>query len=316
MEASFSHTSVMLAEVIKYLSPQTGGTYIDGTFGRGGYTQAFLRQGCYVIALDRDPEAIAAGAPLAEAYPHHLTLLKGCFADMETLLDSQGLKQVDGLVLDLGVSSPQLDNPQRGFSFRFDGPLDMRMDPQTSLTAAFVVNTYDESQLADIFYYLGEERHSRRVAKTIIHARTTSLFQTTGQLASVIRSVVKPGKDGLDSATRTFQALRLYVNKELEQLEAALKASLNILRPGGRMVVVTFHSLEDRCVKYFFRNHSDRAPLPSRHALPQPERQEHGLFRVLTPKAVRPSAQEVALNPRASSAKLRAIEYGPLGGDR
>lgn len=295
------HTPVMLEEVLHYLRPEPHKIYIDGTFGRGGYTQALLDKGCRVIALDRDHEAIACQKPTP-----NLTLIQACFGTVEKVIHTQGINQVDGFVLDLGVSSPQIDTAQRGFSFRLNGPLDMRMDINESLTAKDVVNTYNETRLANIIYELGEERFSRRVARAIITARAISPITTTDHLASIVRSVVKKSQDGLDPATRTFQALRLYVNDELGELERALKASLSILKPGGFMVVVTFHSLEDRYVKRFFRQHSSKAPRPSRHSMPLSENIPS--FKSLTPKAIRPTMDECRKNPRASSAKLRAVE--------
>jgi 16S rRNA (cytosine1402-N4)-methyltransferase len=295
------HIPVLLREVVDALAVQDGATYVDGTFGAGGYTRAILAAAaaCKVIAIDRDPDAIENGRALAEASHGRLELLRGRFGDLATLL---GPRRVDGVTLDLGVSSMQLDQAQRGFSFRFDGPLDMRMG-QDGPSAADLVNTMEEGALADLIYQLGEERHSRRVARAIVAGRP---FARTLQLAETVRSAVPRSKDGIDPATRTFQALRIAVNDELGELDRALVAAERVLVPGGRLAIVTFHSLEDRRVKNFLAARSGRAPAPSRHQ-PAAAAARRSTFRLVS-KAVAPGVDELRANPRARSAKLRAAE--------
>lgn len=302
------HIPVLLQEMLDALAPRDGGIYLDGTFGGGGYTAALLSAAaCTVWAIDRDPQAIARGADLAAQFPGRLHLLEGNFADLLALLTARGVAALDGVVLDLGVSSFQLDTPERGFSFRAEGPLDMRMG-RVGPTAADLVNTLAERDLADILYALGEERASRRIARAIVAARAAAPIETTTHLAEIIRSVLPPDRSGLDPATRSFQALRIQVNDELAAIETALADAANLLRPGGRLVVVAFHSLEDRIVKRFMVEAAGRAAAPSRHdprglqARPAPS------FRLLTPRAVRPGASEITTNARARSARLRAIE--------
>ena len=302
------HIPVLLTEVVEALAPRDGGIYIDGTFARGGYSRALLeRADCRVCGIDRDPRAIGAGEALAREYPHRLTLLQGRFGDMAELLAQAGVDAVDGVTLDLGVSSPQIDDPDRGFSFRFDGPLDMRMGDDGP-TAADLVNFLPERELADLIYQLGEERRSRPVAHAIVAARSEARIERTAQLADIVRRVVPRSRDGIDPATRTFQALRLAVNDELGELDRGLIAAERILRPGGRLAVVSFHSLEDRRVKEFLRRRSGRAPAPSRHApvtgLAGPE----PTFRLIHIKPVTPATAEEAANPRARSARLRTAE--------
>jgi 16S rRNA (cytosine1402-N4)-methyltransferase len=303
------HLPVMLAEVVANLAPRTGATYLDGTFGGGGYAEAILSAAdCTLYAIDRDPDAIARGVALAARFPGRLHLLEGCFGDMVALLAERGVARLDGVVLDLGVSSFQLDQAERGFSFRADGPLDMRM-AKTGPTAADLVNTLPEAELADILFTFGEERHARRIAKAIIAARAEAPITTTLRLAEVVRSRVPRDPSGIDSATRSFQALRIRVNDELGEVERGLAAALGLLSPGGRLVVVAFHSLEDRLVKRFMQQATGRAPAASRHtpAALQASRASAG-YRLLTPKAMRPGSTEMENNPRARSARLRALE--------
>jgi 16S rRNA (cytosine1402-N4)-methyltransferase len=306
-----THVPVMLQEMLASLAPHNGGIYLDATFGGGGYARALLQSAaCTVWAIDRDPDAIARGASLAARFPGHLHLIEGRFGDMLSLLPSAGVDRLDGVVLDLGVSSFQLDEPERGFSFRTDGPLDMRMG-QHGTTAADLVNTLSERDLADLLFQLGEERASRRIARAIVAARKEAPITTTGRLASIIRAVLPPDRSGIDPATRSFQALRIRVNDELSEIEHALAAAAELLAPGGRLVVVAFHSLEDRIVKRFMTEAAGRAPAPSRHdprGLLTPSRPH---FRLLTPRALRPGAVETAANPRARSARLRALERLP-----
>ena len=309
------HVPVMLREVLETLAPRAGATYLDATFGGGGYASAILDAAdgaCTLWAIDRDPDAIARGAELAARHPGRLHLLHGSFADMVSLLAGSGVAALDGIVLDLGVSSFQLDDPERGFSFRADGPLDMRMDRQ-GRTAADLVNSLSEQDLADTLFQLGEERQSRRIARAIVAERALAPILTTGRLASVIRSVMpadrpKAGVKVLHPATRSFQALRIRVNDELGQIERALAAAAGMLAPGGRLVVVSFHSLEDRLVKRFMIDVSGRAPSPSRHHPGGLAPRADSAFRLITPKALRPDSAETAHNPRARSARLRALE--------
>jgi 16S rRNA (cytosine1402-N4)-methyltransferase len=306
------HIPVMLAEMLAALAPAAGQTLLDATFGGGGYAQAILAAApCTLWAIDRDPAAIARGAEIAARHPGRLHLIEGSFGDMLTLLQSHGVTALDGVVLDLGVSSFQIDDPARGFSFRADGPLDMRMS-RAGPTAADLVNTLPEAELADLLYQLGEERLSRRIARAIVAARAAAPVQTTARLAGIIRGVVPRAKDGIDPATRSFQALRLRVNDELGEIERALAAATALLAPGGRLVVVSFHSLEDRIVKHFFANAAGRAPSPSRHDPRGLAAQQAARFRLLTVRAERPGASEIARNPRARSARLRALQKLPL----
>ncbi len=295
---------MLLREAMAFLAPCSGGLYVDGTFGAGGYSTALLETtDCQVVGIDRDPVALEEGAAVARRFPGRLALIEGCFGDMATLLATRNLAGVDGVALDLGISSLQLDTPERGFSFQADGPLDMRMG-RTSPTAADVVNACSETELTRILHELGEERLARRIARAIVVARPIT---RTTQLAAVVQRVVPRSHDGLDPATRTFQALRLFVNDEPEELRRALVGSEQALAPGGRLVVVAFHSLEDRAIKRFFRVRAGHLPHVSRHRLETPCGQAP-TFRVLTRRAVRPSAAETAANPRARSARLRAVE--------
>ncbi|MGE4220242.1 MAG: 16S rRNA (cytosine(1402)-N(4))-methyltransferase RsmH [Alphaproteobacteria bacterium] len=303
------HVPVMLNEVLEALSPQNGGRYVDGTFGAGGYTRAILDAAdCSVAAIDRDPEAVARGTALAGQYGQRLTVLHGRFGDMQDLLRDAGVAAagtVDGVVFDLGVSSPQIDDASRGFSFRFDGPLDMRMG-RSGPSAADIVNTLDERALADLIFQLGEERRSRQVARAIVTARRKAPLARTAELAAIVRTAVPAAKDGLDPATRTFMALRLYVNDELGELDRGLAAAEAMLKPGGRLAVVSFHSLEDRRVKAFLADRTGSGDRGSRHrpAAAAPA----ASFRLVHRRALRPTDAETRGNPRARSARLRVAE--------
>ncbi len=302
------HIPVMCAEVIRALAPKPGAVYVDGTFGAGGYSRALLAAAdCTVWGIDRDPFAVAAGQRLADEFEGRLTVLNGCYGDMADLLAAVGVDQIDGLALDLGVSSMQVDDPARGFSFRADGPLDMRMG-NGGASAADIVNELAERELADVIYQFGEERASRKIARAIVELRDKTPITRTAQLADIVRGVVAKSRDGIDPATRTFQALRIFVNDELGELDRGLIAAEALLAPGGRLAVVSFHSLEDRRVKEFLHARSGRAPRPSRHlpdgewAGPAPS------FKLLKRGAVKPSREETSLNPRARSARLRWAE--------
>ncbi|MGE5145324.1 MAG: 16S rRNA (cytosine(1402)-N(4))-methyltransferase RsmH [Candidatus Eiseniibacteriota bacterium] len=304
---SMGHIPVLLSEVIEVLRPRADGIYVDGTFGSGGYARALLDAApCRVLGIDRDPEAVKRGDEMARRFDGRLTVLHGRFGDMVELLQAREVTEVDGVAFDFGVSSMQIDDPARGFSFRQDGPLDMRMDP-TGASAADVVNTLDESALADLIFSYGEERRARRVAKAIVTARAEKPITRTGELAEIVRRAVPPSKDGIDPATRTFQALRIHVNDELGQIDAGLAAAETLLRAGGRLAAVSFHSLEDRRVKEFLRTRSGAAPRASRH-LPAERGERQPTFATLSRRPVRPGADELAANPRARSARLRAAE--------
>lgn len=302
--ADHVHIPVLLDAVVDALNPTDGETYVDGTFGRGGYARAVLnRASCTLYGMDRDPHAIAVAKQFENQFPSRFTALQGSFSSMTDQLATQGLDTVDGILLDIGVSSPQIDDPLRGFSFRFDGPLDMRMSLD-GISAQDIVNTYDEGEIADIIYKYGEERHSRRIAKKIVSVRAETPFTTTFQLADVVRSVVPKSRDGIDPATRTFQGLRIAVNDELGELERVLQSSLSLLKAGGRLVVVTFHSLEDRIVKQFLHRHSKTTTDTPRH-LPITGDAVKPLFTQPNRKAIPPTDVEIAENPRCRSAKLR-----------
>jgi 16S rRNA (cytosine1402-N4)-methyltransferase len=304
---AYSHVPVLRDEVVTALNPRAGAAIVDGTFGAGGYTRAILAAAdCTVWAVDRDPDAVARGRAAEAEFGGRLRILQGRFGDMDRLLADAGIPHADGVTLDVGVSSMQIDDPDRGFSFLRDGPLDMRME-RSGPSAADIVNEMAEAELADLIFRLGEERHSRRVARAIVAARKEKPFERTGELAEVVRRVVPRSKDGIDPATRTFQALRIYVNDELGELRRGLAAAEKLLAPGGRLAVVTFHSLEDRAVKEFLKERSGAGPQPSRHA-PAAAAARSATFRLLGRKPVEPSAAELAANPRARSAKLRAAE--------
>lgn len=303
------HLPVMLAEVLEALAPRNDATYLDCTFGGGGYAAAILDSAprCTLYAMDRDPDAIARGAALAARHAPHLQLIEGRFGDMLDHLSARGVTALDGVVMDLGVSSFQLDQAERGFSFRADGPLDMRME-KSGPSAADLVNTLPEGELADILFHLGEERFARRIAKAIVERRKDQPFTTTGDLAALVRSKVPRDPSGIDGATRSFQALRLAVNDELGEVERGMQAAAKLLAPGGRLVVVAFHSLEDRIAKRFMAEAAGRSGGASRHDPGALTARIAPRFRLVTPRALRPGEAETAANPRARSARLRALE--------
>jgi len=304
--SSEGHVPVLLAEILEALNPRDGAYYVDGTFGGGGYARAILESAkCSVLGIDQDPDAIARGKLLALAYEGRLTLALGRYSEMERLLTEAGHTKTDGIVLDLGISSFQIDQAERGFSFRLDGPLDMRMSLEGP-SAADVVNTMDEAELARVIATLGEERFARRVARAIVAARPLS---RTGELADVVAKALGPQalRQPIHPATRTFQALRLYVNDELGELTRGLEAAERVLNTHGRLVVVAFHSLEDRIVKQFLTERSKPRPQGSRH-LPERAGAHRATFKLLSSRPRTPGAAELANNPRARSAKLRVAE--------
>jgi 16S rRNA (cytosine1402-N4)-methyltransferase len=305
--ASWQHTTVLLREAIDALVTSPSGTYVDGTFGRGGHSRLLLERLApdgRLVALDRDPAAVAAASAGATRVDDpRFSIHHANFADMPTLLASLGIDKVDGVLLDLGVSSPQIDDPARGFSFRFDGPLDMRMDPTRGESAADFLARADERTLAEVIRDYGEERFAVQIAKAVVARREGGHpVRTTAELSQLVARAVRTREAGQDPATRTFQALRIFVNAELEALEQALTVALALLKPQGRLAVIAFHSLEDRIVKTFIARESRsefdrRAPF----AAPRP-------VRLNAIARIKPSAQEIAGNPRARSAILRVAE--------
>lgn len=303
------HIPVLLSEVLSALSPRDGAVYLDGTFGAGGYTRAILEAAdTRVIALDRDPAAVAGGAALKARFGDRLQIVEGRFSALDTLSAGAGVNALDGVVLDIGVSSMQIDQAERGFSFQADGPLDMRMGASGD-SAADVVNTEAEERIADILFHLGEERRSRAIARAIVAARKARPFTRTRELAELCQRVLGGKRhDQIHPATRTFQALRIHVNDELGELARGLAAAERVLKPGGRLVVVTFHSLEDRIVKRFLQQRAGKEDRGSRH-LPMREAEKPGAsFRIVNPKPLTPRKGEQDANPRARSARLRSAE--------
>lgn len=302
-----AHLPVMLDEVADALQLRDGGRYVDCTFGLGGYTAHWLGQArCLVYAIDRDPDAIAAAERMAEAHEGRLTPLHGPFGDIVDLLRRAGVDRVDGVAMDLGVSSPQLDRAERGFSFLRDGPLDMRMS-RSGETAADIVNGWEETRLANLFYRYGEERRSRPAARAVVRARDEAPIETTGRLADVVaRAIPAPGSR-IHPATRVFQALRIAVNDELGELRRGLSGAEQVLAEGGRLAVVSFHSLEDRLVKRFLSERAGAEPQGSRHRPARTETRAPS-FRLIKRGAIKPGDAEIERNPRARSARLRVAE--------
>jgi 16S rRNA (cytosine1402-N4)-methyltransferase len=299
------HIPVLGRQAIEMLEPRDGGIYVDATFGAGGYSRAILdTPGTRVIGIDRDRSAIAGGFDLVDRSAGRLTLVEDRFSNLAEICAAQGVSSLDGVVMDVGVSSMQLDEAERGFSFRLGGPLDMRMG-HDGPTAADVIAAASEADLANIIYIFGEERHSRAVARAIVAARKDAPITTTRALVDIVAKVVRSKPGEIHPATRTFQGLRIFVNEELDELHLALAAAERVLKPGGRLVVVSFHSLEDRIVKNFLVERS-KAAGGSRH-LPEVA-QAAPSFTVLTKRPVTPDEAEISANPRARSAKLRAAE--------
>ena len=313
MTAVLSHQTVLLREAVEALAIKPSGVYVDGTFGRGGHSRAILGQlgpEGRLVAFDRDPQAVAAARALNDS---RLTITHCAFADFSSVLGEMGIPAVDGVLLDVGVSSPQIDDGERGFSFRFDAPLDMRMDTTQGETAAAFLATAGIKDITEVIRNYGEERFAFQIAKKIVATRSERPLTTTGQLAALVRETVRTREPGQDAATRTFQALRIHVNQELEQLALVLPQAMGALRPGGRLVVISFHSLEDRIVKRFMRDEAsvDRLPknLPLRSVdLPQPHLR-------LVGKPVKAGDDEIAANPRARSAVMRVAEKQGEGGE-
>jgi 16S rRNA (cytosine1402-N4)-methyltransferase len=290
-----SHEPVLTREVLEMLAPGGGGLFVDCTVGAGGHSLALLEAGATrLIALDRDPSALVVAAEALQAFRDRVDLVHADFRELDAVLDARGVGTIQGALADLGVSSMQLEGPGRGFSFQRDEPLDMRMDTTASRSAAALIRQSSEAELAGVISQYGEERHARRVARAIVQAREQAPIDTTGQLADLVRRAIpRRGWSRIDPATRTFQAVRIWVNQELEGLEQFLVRLLRRLATGGRAAVIAFHSLEDRIVKHTFRAIERAGDVPAR---------------VLTKKPIVPSEEEIAKNPRARSAKLRAIE--------
>ncbi len=301
------HRPVMLGEMLDWLAPKDNGVYIDGTFGAGGYSRAILRaSNCRVFAIDRDPSTRTFAERLEHEFPNRFVWLLGNFSDMCSLVAMHGIHQANGIVLDLGVSSMQIDQPQRGFSFKNDGPLDMRMG-DAGQSASDVINEASEGELADIFYYYGEEKAARKIAKAVVAARGITPISSTSQLADIIRGVVGGKHMKTDPATRSFQGLRIHVNQEFEAIESGLKAAEDLLAPSGRLVVVTFHSLEDRLVKRFTHSRCGKLGEHSRHLPEKADAHEAPHFFLPKPEKRTASEEEVASNPRSRSATMRML---------
>lgn len=299
------HKPVLLREAVDALAPADGGRYLDGTFGAGGHTRAILEEAdCKVLGLDRDRSAITGGTDLVEDFEGRLVLAESRFSELDKAAQDLGFTPLSGVLFDLGVSSMQIDQAERGFSFRHDGPLDMRMGVN-DVSAADIVNEWSEADLSRAISVLGEEKKARFVARAIVDARKEKPIRRTGELAGIVRASIHGKKGDIDPATRSFQALRMLVNEELQEVAAGLMAAERALKPGGRLAVISFHSLEDRLVKMFFASRGPAAA-PSRH---QPETDAlPATFKTLTKKPVVPSERETGENPRARSAKLRVGE--------
>lgn len=306
--AEYQHITVLLNEAVDALAVREDGIYVDGTFGRGGHSRLILsRLGSQgrLIVFDKDPQAIETAQKLAEQ-DGRVTVVHDGFSSFQTTLDKLGIEEIDGALFDLGISSPQIDDGARGFSFRFDAPLDMRMDPTRGMSAAEWIATVSEQDLHEVIKNYGEERFSRQIARAIVAQRTESPIDTTRKLAQLVAQNVRTRERGQDPATRTFQAVRIFINRELEEVEAVLPQVMSRLKQGGRLAVIAFHSLEDRIVKQFVKKYSQHPPLPRWAAvkeadLPLPPLKAVG-------KAIKPGVEETASNPRARSAVLRVAE--------
>ncbi|MBO9351355.1 MAG: 16S rRNA (cytosine(1402)-N(4))-methyltransferase RsmH [Thermomicrobium sp.] len=306
---STTHEPVLLSAALTFLAPRDGGRYIDATFGGGGHSRAILEASApsgQVLAIDADPAAVARARALAERYPGRLLPCHGNFRDLARLAQSYGFVPVDGILFDLGLSSDQLADPARGFSFQLAGPLDMRFDPTSGQPAAVIVNTWSAEELAELFWQYGEESRAWAIAQTIVAERARQPIETTTQLAALVERIAGSRRERIHPATRVFQALRIAVNQELEALAAGLAQAVELLRPRGRLVVIAFHSLEDRLVKQFFRREAAACLCPP--GTPVCICGHRPRLRLLTPRPVRPSSEEITRNPRSRSARLRAAE--------
>ncbi len=305
------HATVLLNEAVEALQVKPDGIYVDGTFGRGGHSRLVLQQldaAGRLIALDKDPAAVAAGQVISDS---RFSMVHSSYAHLTEVLRQRAIEKVDGVLLDLGMSSPQLDDQQRGFSFRFDAPLDMRMDTSSGQTAAEWLATVDESLLKEVIYDYGEERFAAQIARALVAARQEQPVITTRRLSEIVAQAVRTREPGKNPATRTFQAIRIYINQELEELARVLPQCVDCLKPGGRIVVISFHSLEDRMVKRFLRDMAQGDKLP--HKLPiRAVEIPRGRLRLIG-RAMRATPQEVAINPRARSAVMRVAERAGNG---
>ena len=299
------HYSVLMAEVLETLAAEDGELIVDATFGAGGYSRNILNAAkVKLYAIDRDPNAVAAADEMKAQYADRFTFLQGQFGDMQSLLADVGVAQVDGIVLDIGISSMQIDQAERGFSFMRDGPLDMRMSV-SGMSAADVVNNFSEAELARIFYILGDEKRSYPIAGAILRARVEKPFETTLELANLVENTIKKGKSKIHPATKVFQALRIFINQELAELVKSLNAAEALLKPNGRLVVVCFHSLEDRIVKNFLKSRTGNVSAPSRHVMVV-EKPAQSSFALINRKVITATKEELDVNVRSRSAKLRA----------
>ncbi len=306
MYSKSGHSSVLRDEILEYINPVDGGVYVDCTFGAGGHTRSLLEEAdCQVIGVDRDPYVNIFVDKINRDYPNRFRFVKGRFSEITSLLSDLDVRNVDGMLFDLGVSSMQLETPRRGFSFSNDGPLDMRMNDEEGISAEDVVNSYNESDLAGIIFKYGDERHSRRIASAIVAARGNNPIRRTSELAAIVKKAIGKRGDTIDPSTRTFQALRMYVNGELDELGLGLEAAEKLLTPGGKLCVISFHSGEDKIVKDFLKERSGKSETFSRYQ-PVPEKMHYApTFSLSVNKAIKPSDAEVARNVRSRSAKLR-----------
>lgn len=303
-----AHTPVLLDSVLSCLQPRSDGVYIDATFGAGGYSSAILNSAkCTVYGIDRDQSVVQYAQQLTKEFGSRIHLIHGEFAQLKALAEANDIPEVDGIVFDIGVSSMQLADADRGFSFMHDGPLDMRMDQSKGFSAQYVVNNYTEEQLANLIFHYGGEKKSRRIAKSIVASRKCQSIESTGQLSALIKDVVARYADSIHPATRTFQALRIEVNGELQQLEQGLKAASTLLKPNGLLIVVTFHSAEDVIVKQYFRELcGPTVKVNKYHNATEQSLQRSFIY--INKKVIVPTQAEIRQNPRARSAKLRAIK--------
>ncbi|PJO79262.1 16S rRNA (cytosine(1402)-N(4))-methyltransferase RsmH [Neisseria brasiliensis] len=304
----YQHITVMLHEAVDGLNIREDGVYVDGTFGRGGHSRLILSklgEAGHLVVFDKDPQAIAVANQLAEQ-DKRVSVVHDGFATFQTALNQLGIEKIDGALFDLGISSPQIDEGERGFSFRFDAPLDMRMDPTRGMSAAEWLAVASEQELHEVIKNYGEERFSRQIARAIVATREEAPIDTTRKLAQLVAQNVRTRERGQDPATRTFQAVRIFINRELEEVEAVLPQVVGRLNEGGRLAVIAFHSLEDRIVKQFMKKHSQHAPLPRWAAVKESDLPQPPL--VLVGKAIKPSEAETSANPRARSAVLRVAE--------